>query len=345
MKSNVNPVSGKFADETMNQLIADERRLSERTMLDTLKQFGIKLDKTLLLKAGENVIAVDEAFEVLSKDVPEHIKNSLKFDVAFMYVLELWRRWYPDRIVFETLQMRIDNVIGLLENDNISAAARLWYKTWPLCLEFFDKCKVTSAPEFRSRYERYQELLDSILIVADELAERGGRLHFIDARISFYEQLLAKLSPDSELDDLTNRIRALLGDSYMATDRAEMVDDMFNKFLAQNPTWSYAWLDWYHCYLRERTPQGNEKAESILREAMRTLDARTDVFDPELHEHKKQILSALIRFYERFDRPEELQRVIERLEEEYPDEDLQELFEEDDWDDMEKERMGEAASD
>lgn len=319
MNSKHNTGLGKYIEQMKASLPpVDERLLSERVMLNKLNRFGIKLDKVSLLRAGENVIAVEQVFDVVTKGVPPHIKDSMEFDCVYAYILELWRRWYPDRITFEMLQLRLDSITNLLENDNVSAAAKVWYKTWPLFMQFFDMCKIDSAPEFRSRFPRYDELLDSILIVAEELAESGGLKHLLENRISLYEQLLERLSPESERDDLTDRIRALLADSYMVAGRDEKVDAMFRKFLDRNPTWSYAWLDWYYCYLRQFDPEKNDKAESILREALKVLDGRAEDFDPELHEHKKNILVELVRCLERFERPEDLQLVLERLEDEYP---------------------------
>ncbi len=288
--------------------------LSDKALLKKLQQVGVIIDKETLGKLGENAMCLTPIFDAIYKIVPEPVATSAESDWITGGVWELWRRWFPDRLICELLQDRLESITSLLHQDKISAAARVLYRTWPAFLKFFDTFGVRSAAKFRTLGAEQADLIDNLSFVIERVSDEGGPRHLLADRISLCEQVLERLAPAGEQDEAMASVRNVLAQSYMTLEQYEKVDELYINCLLEDATQCVGWQDWASCYHGSSHPEHAEKAVQILRDGLSEIDAASEIFSPAIQDNRHALLELLSFYLERQERWSELEDVRHQLE-------------------------------
>jgi len=262
-------------------LTVESAYLSDKFCQDKLRSLGIRVSKTSLEKLTRKAHAVEEITEHFISKIPEYYRSEKENNWVYRCVLELWRRWFPDNICFELIAVRVENIYDLLSSDNISAACRVWHKTWPLFIEYFDKCETTSINDFKKRFPKYKVALFWLADISSELACQGGEMHYLRERIEFCETILRRLSPHGECDGVIEAIRDILTGAYMTLGETEKVDSLFRQWIEDNPVWTTGFMFWANCYDSFSAHVDLEKAERILRDGVAYIEQAAIVLPDE----------------------------------------------------------------
>lgn len=295
-----------------NEFAEDPQRMTEKALLQKLRSLGVHLNKGLLRQLGRNVISVQQIAGFVSAELPA--KDKQEAGVIYICMAELWRRWFPDALVYEFLANRVYSVYDLLSHDNVSAAARVWYKTWPHFARFFDKLEVSSASDFRKQFPSFDELLYWISDIANQLTVEGGEYHFLDKRISFCEEVLARLYSDGNRDDTAGIIREVLVRSYVFAGDLPKAEELLQRWLEADPGWSTGWLCWACCYSGIwGDTEDCQRAERLLRNGLSVLEQNEKQFCPKIQEDRIELLQHLVAILEEQERFSEVKELEDEL--------------------------------
>jgi hypothetical protein len=257
----------------------DEKRLSEKTLIEKLRSCGCYLDKSSLAKLGEKAMSMQEIKDAIIKACDQGAWGNHTTGWVEICVSELWRRWFPDKILFESLGQRVQSINELVDADNQLAAARVWFKTWPLFIELLDRCDVKSEADFRKRYSTCKEMLTwmfelPIALKSEDLDEDP----FIANRISYCCAVLKRLSPDNQAGKTVNEIRRVLALSHAKLREYDHVDNLYSTWIKAEPAYTAAWSEWASIYIRDEKNESRfERAASILRQGIQGCKNRINV--------------------------------------------------------------------
>jgi hypothetical protein len=203
---------------------SDAAKLSDEQLLETLRGFGLGVDRAELERLCEGALSVEEvARALLDRCAGGAGEGRAHEDWVWLCLLELWRRWWPERVCVEFLDDKIQAGYDALERQEAARAAVVWLDAWSDVVGLCDLTGIDSIREFDERFSMYQLLFNWSQDLEDALGNAGREdLEFLRARIAVCEEALRRFPDEDELM-VENRRRAL-AESYFElgeTDRAE----------------------------------------------------------------------------------------------------------------------------
>jgi uncharacterized protein YchJ len=208
-------------------------------------------------------------------------KGRLHEDWIWLCLLELWRRWWPERVCVEFLGDKIQAGYDALERRETASAAAMWLGAWSDVVRLCDLTGIDSIREFDDRFSMYQSLFNWSQDLEDALWNAGREdPELVRARIAVCEEALRRFPDEDELM-VENRRRAV-AESYFELDETDKAEALFDQWLAADPRWGWGWIGWadLHFFTNNR-PKDYSRAEELLRRGYATpgVRSREDIAD------------------------------------------------------------------
>jgi tetratricopeptide (TPR) repeat protein len=261
---------------------SDAAELSDEQLLEKLRGFGLEVDRAELERLCEGALSVEEvAHPLIDRCGAEARERRPHEDWIWLCLLELWRRWWPERVCVEFLGDKIQAGYDALERRESAGAAALWLDAWSDVVRLCDLTGIDSIREFDDRFSMYQSLFNWSQDLEDALwnaAREDPAL--LRARIAVCEEALRRF-PDENKLMVENRRRAV-AESYFELGATTKAEALFEQWLAADPRWGWGWIGWadLHLFTNNR-PKDYSRADELLRRGYSTpgVRSREDIAD------------------------------------------------------------------
>jgi tetratricopeptide (TPR) repeat protein len=254
---------------------SDAAKLSDEQLLEKLHAFGLEVDRDELERLCEGALSVEEvARPLLDRCGAAAGEGRPHEDWMWLCLLELWRRWWPERVCVEFLGDKIQAGYDALERREAASASAVWLDAWSDVVRLCDLSGIDSIREFDDRFSMYQSLFNWSQDLEDALGNAGREdPEFLRARIAVCEEALRRFPDEHELM-VENRRRAL-AESYFELGETEKAQSLFEEWLAADPRWGWGWIGWADLhFFAENRPKDYSRAEELLHRGYSTPDAR-----------------------------------------------------------------------
>ena len=192
----------------------------------------------------------------------------------WLCLLELWRRWWPERVCVEFLADKIQAGYDALERREATAGTTIWLDAWSDVARLCDLTGIDSIREFDDRFSMYQSLFNWSQDLEDALWNGGLEdPELLRARIAVCKDALQRFPDESELM-VENRRRAL-AESHFELGETDTAEALFEQWLAADPPWGWGWIGWadLHFFTNNRL-KDYSRAEELLRRGYSTPGVR-----------------------------------------------------------------------
>ena len=244
---------------------SDAAELTDEQLLEKLSGFGVHADRADIERLCEGALSVEEVAQPLLErcgvGAGEGQPNP---DWIWLCLLELWRRWWPERVCVEFLGDKIQEGYDALERRETVPAAATWLDAWSDVVRLCDLSGIDSIREFDDRFSMYQSLFNWSQDLEDALGNAGREdPEFLCARIAMCEEALRRFPDEDELM-VENRRRAL-AESYFELGETSKAEALFEQSLAADPRWGWGWIGWADLhFFAENRPKDYGRAEELL---------------------------------------------------------------------------------
>jgi tetratricopeptide (TPR) repeat protein len=247
--------------------------LSDQQLLEKLRGFGLEGGRVELERLCEGALSAEEAAgRLLDRCDPG--EGRPHEDWLWLCVLELWRRWWPERVCVEFLADKIQAGYDAQERREQTSAVAVWLDAWADVLRLCDLTGIDSIRGFDDRFSMYQSLFNWSQDLEDALWNAGLKdRELLRARISVCEEALRRFPDESQLM-VENRRRAL-AESYFELGQTKKAEALFEQWLEADPCWGWGWIGWadLHFFTNNRA-KDNVRAEELLRRGYSSLGVR-----------------------------------------------------------------------
>jgi tetratricopeptide (TPR) repeat protein len=259
---------------------SDAAELSDEQLMERLSSFGVRPARAEIERLCEGAFSVEEvAQSVLDRCGVGARKGKLNPDWIWLCLLELWRRWWPERVCVEFLGEKIQEGYDALERRESVPAATIWLDAWSDVLRLCDLSGIDSVRAFDDRFSMYQSLFNWSQDLEDALGNAGREdPEFLRARIAMCDEALRRFSDEHELT-VENRRRAV-AESYFELGETDRAEALFEQWLDADPRWGWGWIGWADLhFFADKRPKDYRRAEGLLRRgyAMPGVRDREDV--------------------------------------------------------------------
>jgi uncharacterized protein YchJ len=261
---------------------SDAAHLSDEQLLEKLSGFGLHADRVEIERLCEGALSVEEVAQpLLDRFGVRTGAGQPNPDWIWLCLLELWRRWWPERVCVEFLGDKIQEGYDALERKETVPGAAIWLDAWGDVLRLCDATGIDSIREFDDRFSMYQSLFNWSGDLEDALWNAGLEdPEFLRTRIAVCEEALRRF-PDEDGLMVENRRRAV-AESYFELGETDKGEALFEHWLDADPSWGWGWIGWadLHFFANNR-PKDYARAEELLRRGYSTpgVRDREDVAD------------------------------------------------------------------
>ena len=244
---------------------SDAAKLSDEQLLEKLRAFGLEVDRAELERLCEGALSAEEvAWPLLDRSGVAGREGRPNEDWVWLCLLELWRRWWPERVCVEFLADKIQAGYDALERREEAGAATVWLDAWSDVVRICELTGIDSIRRFDDRCPMYQSLFNWSRDLEDALWNAGLKdPEFLRARIAVCEEALRRFPDEDELM-VENRRRAI-AESYFELGETDKAEGLFEHWLAADPRWGWGWIGWadLHFFFDSR-PKDYGRAEELL---------------------------------------------------------------------------------
>lgn len=244
----------------------DAERLTDEQLLGKLRDLGLDLDRAALEELCADAVSAQEVVEGL---LPRAERRTTESDWAWLAVLTLWQRWWPDKLCLETIDDRMQAGYREFQHD-AGAATDVWLRVWADVLALCDREGITRVEVFDDRFVISQSLFNWNQDLEQELGNAG--LHDpakLRARIDVGEEFLRRFD---DVHGLTaENWRRAIGEAWFWLGETATADALFRRWLEADPQWGYGWIGWASGYLPPpsvQVPTDHQRAEDLLRQGL-----------------------------------------------------------------------------
>ena len=254
---------------------SDAAKLSDEQLLEKLQGFGLEVDRAELERLCEGALSAEEvAWPLLDRCAARVGDGRPHEDWIWLCLLELWRRWWPERVCVEFLADKIEAGYDALERRETVSAAAIWLDAWSDVVHLCELTGIDSIGAFDERFSMYQSLFNWSGDLEDALGNAGREdREFLRARIAVCEEALRRFPDEDELM-VENRRRAM-AESYFELGETDKAEALFEQWLEADPRWGWGWIGWadLHFFANNR-PKDYTRAEDLLRRGYATPGVR-----------------------------------------------------------------------
>jgi tetratricopeptide (TPR) repeat protein len=280
---------------------SDAAKLSDEQLLEKLQGFGLEGDRAELERLCEGALSAEQvALRLLDRCGAGAREGRPHEDWVWLCLLELWRRWWPERVCVEFLGDKIQAGYDAFERQEAASAAAIWLDAWSDVLRLCDLAGIDSIREFDDRFSMYQSLFNWSQDLEDALWNAGREdPELLRARIAVCEEALRRFPDEDELM-VENRRRAV-AESCFELGETDKAETLFEQWLAADPRWGWGWIGWadLHFFTNNR-PKDYSRAGELLRRGYSTPGVRD----------REDIADRLVLLYRETGRDEEAEALV-----------------------------------
>jgi tetratricopeptide (TPR) repeat protein len=242
--------------------------LKDEELLEKLGGYGLQLDRDSLRQWS----AIDGSAEEVIRRLIVHDRNQRALpDQELIWVWAaiqvLWERWFPETPSFEMLDELIAE--GYDRRDT-PEGCEAWRKAWQMLQQLGDRLQILTLREFDERFEGtefLQNWVQDFEMALGDLARPGQNREWFQRRIQFCESFLSRFPNDDQ--PLIQNMQRALAESIWGIGENQRADELFQRWLDENPRWSWGWIGWADCYLFPASNRRDlDRAEQILRQGL-----------------------------------------------------------------------------
>ena len=135
---------------------------------------------------------------------------------------------------------------------------------------------VQTIKDFDLRFRGTQSLYNWVQDVELELSNAGyDDDRFYHEGIRFCEVFQERFGDEDAL--INENMRRALAGFYTNLDEMDTVDELFGRWLREDPQWGWGWTGWSDCYYILRKERNADKAEHILVQGLAVAGVRDEV--------------------------------------------------------------------
>jgi tetratricopeptide (TPR) repeat protein len=242
--------------------------LKEEELLEKLGGCGWQLERDSLRQWSTSDGSAEEVIRRLivqdrnQRTLPDH-----ELIWVWAAIRVLWQRWLPETPSFEMLDELIAE--GYDRRDTAEGCGA-WLKAWQILQQLGDRLQIHTLREFDERFEGtelLQNWVQDLEMALGDLARPEQSRDWFQRRIQFCESFLSRFS--NEDLSLIQNMRRALAESIWGIGENQRADELFQRWLDENPRWSWGWIGWADCYLFAAANRRDlDRAEQILRRGL-----------------------------------------------------------------------------
>lgn len=165
-----------------------------------------------------------------------------------------------------------------------------WLDAWVGIKAAIIEAQVSNIGELQTKYNWTQFLSNYIQDLEAELHNaRISNKEYFQKRIIYCEEMLELCGEDEGL--LVENTRRAIADSHYCLGEKEKCDELYSRWLEDNPDWGWGYIGWANCYWfdRSKDPLNIEKAAEILKRALsrKSINDRADVLERAIDLYEK----------------------------------------------------------
>lgn len=177
----------------------------------------------------------------------------------------------------------------LMERNAVNACDA-WLDAWVGIKAAIIEAQVSNIGELQTKYNWTQFLSNYIQDLEAELHNAGiSNKEYFQKRIIYCEEMLELCGEDEGL--LVENTRRAIADSHYCLGEKEKCDELYSRWLEDNPDWGWGYIGWANCYWfdRSKDPLNIEKAAEILKRALsrKSINDRADVLERAIDLYEK----------------------------------------------------------
>ena len=183
-----------------------------------------------------------------------------------------------------------------LNAGNLEPACQLWITTWHDILKIMARHEISTLDAFDEQFAGTQSIYNWVQDFEMQLGNAEfDNAYFSHERISFCNIMIDRFSNGSFSE---NNFKIALANSYFFIGEQGKCDQIFQKWLDENPESGWGWIGWADVYSHIVAPEKRDvaKAEMILKQGL----ARANVSERQL------LLERLAQLYEDTDRRDDV---------------------------------------
>ena len=272
-------------------LLSDGRSMSDDDLLSKLHSLQFDIDRIRLLKMIPRFASAQDLSEVLflknTSDIP-----MLKEDWVWIALTCLWERWCPEVPNFEMVDDKMQAGYAELNAGNLELACQLWITTWHDILKIMARHEISTLDAFDEQFAGTQSIYNWVQDFEMELGNAEfDNAYFSHERISFCNTIIDRFSNGSLSED---NFKTALANSYFLIGEQGKCDQIFQKWIDENPESGWGWIGWSDVYSCIAAVEKRDvaRAEMILKQGL----TRANVSERQL------LLERLSQLYEETDR-------------------------------------------
>ena len=256
---------------------SDAAKLSDEQLLEKLQGFGLEVDRAELERLCEGALSAEEvARPLLDRCGAGAREGRPDEDWIWLCLLELWRRWWPERVCVEFLgdKSRIQAGYDALERREATTAAAIWLDAWSDVVRLCDLTGIDSIRSSTIASRCTSRCLTGARTWRTRCGTPGARIQSSCARGSRCGEEALRRFPDEDELMVENRRRAV-AESYFELGETDKAEALFQRSLAADPRWGWGWIGWadLHFFTNNR-PKDYSRAGELLRRGYSTPGVR-----------------------------------------------------------------------
>jgi tetratricopeptide (TPR) repeat protein len=180
---------------------------------------------------------------------------------------------------YKRIDTKIKEGYTLLRKDKTIKACDIWLEAWEDIKAVMAENKIKDLPALQEKYRWTEFAMNFVQDLDDALYNAAiEEPQYFTKRIRYCEELLELCGKEDELT--IENTRRSIAESHYALGNKQECDRLFQKWLADDPTWGWGYIGWADCY-QYGIPADNIKAEEIISSALRieNLRDRADVVE------------------------------------------------------------------
>ena len=265
---------------------ADACKMTDEELLKKLTLNGIKLDRESLEKLVEAAPRASKAaFQALkNRQFTSKQKQGHNQEMVFACILELWRRWFPEKPCFELAELKIKDGYERFEANDEAGAMNLWEAAFADIMDLAEKHNICKTKDLDLQFDEFfdfNDWLSDVFCSSWNLGLADGKQ--MQKRADLSRALLERFKDEKDIDATIGYWRNGLAESLVELGQGEQSQALYRQWLTENPDWTWGWIAWAD------THEDSEKTEAILKEAIE-VEAITD---------KTALYNALSCYYKR----------------------------------------------
>jgi len=301
-KMSASPYYRKAVEKHNNVVLSDGRKMSDVQLLEKLKSFDVMMDKQKFEQLYKNFLSAEEMSQWIIK------KQNLIFergqdDWIWICLTVLWERWFPGRPSFEMIDDKMQHGYKFMMEDNTVGASEIWLRVWNDILNIMDSQKMKSINDFDKKFRGTQSVYNWVQELEMELGNAAlGDEKFLYERISLFEAFISRFPREDSL--MIENMKRALAESYFEISEKGKTEELYTKWLEEDPQWGWGWIGWADCYwLIARKDKNYDKAEEILKKGLAVSKVRDRRF----------ILERLSTIYDETGRQREAEKIVSKM--------------------------------